>query len=165
MTPGREGEPAHLTGVAPLLGPVWMDQQGSEVLERGECLRLLAQAGRRGDIGRLGIPTESSPIVVPVNFGYWEAAVLLRVGPGTLADLAPESLVAFEVDDVDRQGGVAWSVLVRGLARALPAHELHHLWHHLPEPMAPRPGDLIVSIRGDVVTGRRFPLSAPDPHD
>jgi len=165
MTPGREGEPAHLTGVAPLLGPVWMDQRGSEVLERGECLRLLAQAGRRGDIGRLGIPTESSPIVVPVNFGYWEAAVLLRVGPGTLADLAPESLVAFEVDDVDRQGGVAWSVLVRGLARALPAHELHHLWHHLPEPMAPRPGDLIVSIRGDVVTGRRFPLSAPDPHD
>ena len=162
MSNGERPPPAPpVTGATRLLGAVWIDDRGSEVLVRGECLRLLALAARRGDIGRIGIPTETSPVVVPVNFGYWETEVLLRVGPGTLAELIPGSLVAFEVDDVDRGGGVAWSVLVRGLARALPTHDVHRLWRHLPEPLAPRPGDLVFSIRSDVVTGRRFALSHP----
>ncbi len=130
-----------------------------------DCLRLLALAARRGDVGRLGITTDSSPIVVPVNFGYWENDVLLRIGPGTLADTVPGALVALEVDDVDRREGVAWSVLVRGLARSLAPHDRHRLWEHLPEPLAPRPGDLVVSLRSDIVTGRRFMLSSTRPED
>jgi hypothetical protein len=147
---------------APTLGSMWIDGHGSEVLPRNECLRLVALAAHRGDTGRLGISMEGAPIVVPANFGYHDTKVLLRLGSGTLADLVAGSLVAFEVDHVDRQGGLAWSVLVRGLATPLSTHDLHLAWRHVPEPLAPRPGDLLMSIRSDVVTGRRFALDPVD---
>jgi nitroimidazol reductase NimA-like FMN-containing flavoprotein (pyridoxamine 5'-phosphate oxidase superfamily) len=139
-------------------GSLWIDQRGSEVLERAESIRLLALAAGRGGIGRLGFPTGRSPVIVPVNFGYDDEEVLLRVGPGTIAEVVPGLLVAFEVDEVDPEAGAAWSVLVRGLARLLGEDELHRLREKLPEPLAPEPGDVVISVRADVVTGRRFGL-------
>ena len=153
---GRVPPPPDVPGIE---GP-WIDQRGSEVLERNECQRLLAVAAGRGDVGRLALPTPTSPVVVPLNFRYHDKDVFVRVGPGTVAATAPGLLVAFEVDRVEAEQGLAWSVLVRGLARSLAPHELHRLWRELPEPLAPLPGDNLISIRGDVVTGRRFSLSA-----
>ncbi|HTT86035.1 MAG TPA: pyridoxamine 5'-phosphate oxidase family protein [Acidimicrobiales bacterium] len=140
------------------LGSTWIDQRGSEVLERNECQRLLALASRRGDVGRLGIPTDTSPIVVPVNFRSVDRDILVRVGRGTIGTTIPGQLVAFEVDRVEAVDGVAWSVLVRGLARALAPHDRHRPWKELPEPLVPLPGDTLLSIRADAVTGRRFRL-------
>jgi hypothetical protein len=140
------------------LGSLWIDQRGSEVLPRNECLRLLALADRRRAVGRLALPTPTSPIVVPLNFRYCDQDVLVRVGPGTVATTAPGRLVAFEVDRVEAAEGWAWSVLVRGLARSLAPHDLHRLWRRLPEPLAPEPGDVLIAIRSDQVTGRRFRL-------
>ena len=139
---------------------VWIDQRGSEVLERNECERLLALASLHGGLGRVAIPTHTSPIIVPLNFRYVDRHVLVRVGPGIIATACPGSLVAFEVDRVEPEAGRAWSVLVRGLASSLPEHNMHRLWHQLPEPLVPLPGDLLLSIRGDVLTGRRFRLVA-----
>lgn len=137
---------------------MWVDQRGSEVLGRSECMRLLRIASQAGDLGRLGISTKGSPIVVPVNFAYVNQEVFIRIGPGSIASSARDTLVAFEVDNVDEERGVAWSVLLRGLARHLPTHDHHQLWKELPEPMVPVPGDIVVAIRGDYVSGRRFAL-------
>lgn len=142
-------------------GTMWIDQRGSEVLDRNECLRLLAVASQERGIGRLGVSTSSSPIIVPVNFAYYDEGVLCRIGPGSLADIATGSLVAFEVDQVHRDSSVAWSVLLRGLARTLLDHELQALVHHqLPEPLVESPGNLLLFIRGDVITGRRFTIES-----
>ena len=135
---------------------MWIDQRGSEVLPRAECLRLVAVAADDHAVGRLGIPTEGAPIIVPVNFSFRDSTVLARLGPGTIAVGAAGKLVSFEVDRVEEEPPHGWSVLIRGLALALDPGELHRRWRHLPEPMVPTPGDLLLSIRGDVVTGRRF---------
>jgi hypothetical protein len=139
---------------------MWIDQRGSEILSIPECLRLLAVAAKEDNLGRLAVADGQAPLVVPLNFTFYDGGVLVRIGPGRLAELVPGSLVAFEVDRVESGRGVAWSVLVRGLASApgdtLPAGSL-------PEPWVPEPGNTVLFIRPDVVTGRRFSLVAGEP--
>jgi hypothetical protein len=54
---------------------------------------------------------------------------------------------------------VAWSVLVRGLATVLTPDSQRDIGVKvMPDPIVPEPGEMILSIRADVVTGRRFPL-------
>lgn len=136
---------------------MWIDQRGSEILPHSECLRLLAIGAQSHHFGRLGVSTSTSPIIVPVNFAYHDAGVVCRIGPGTLADKAKGSLVAFELDRVDDGGRSVWSVLLRGLARELSADEISALGpQELPVPIVHHAGELVMFIRGDVITGRRF---------
>lgn len=137
---------------------MWIDQRGSTVLSRAECFRLVALAARDHAVGRLAVSTETSPIVVPVNFGYHDGCALVRIGPGSLASLVPGRLVTVEVDGFDHQADEAWSVAVRGLAQVIDGSAMDRIAGTLPEPVVPIPGDLVLSIRGDVVTGRRFPI-------
>jgi hypothetical protein len=134
-----------------------LDQHGSEVLERNECLRLLAVVAREGGIARLGVATSGAPVIVPVNFAYDDAGVVIQIARGTVSDFAAGSLVAIEVDRVDETAGEAWSVLLRGYAR-VSQNENSARQRRIPRPLAPVPGDLVIFVRGDDVTGRRFPL-------
>jgi hypothetical protein len=141
---------------------VWIDQRGSEILPHSECLRLLAVAAQGHHIGRLGVSTPTSPIIVPVNFAYHNAGVICRIGPGTLAEKAKGSLVAFEVDRMDEGGRSIWSVLLRGLARELSNDEISGLKpQELPVPAVRHAGELVIFVRGDVITGRRFSVGDP----
>ena len=93
-----------------------LDRNGLEVLDRPECLRLLAS----GTVGRVGVWGPSGPVVLPVNYLLIDEEVV--VGTGVDSDLhralASEAL-AFEVDDVDVAYEWGWSVLVRGRGRHL----------------------------------------------
>jgi len=132
---------------------MWIDQRGSEILDRPECLRLLAAAAKEDRVGRLAVNGASSPLVVPLNFVCHDGRVFVRIGPGRLAELMPGSLVAFEVDRVEADREVAWSVLVRGLAStAVPGDG------PIPDPWVPEPGHIVLFIRPDVISGRRFRL-------
>ena len=137
---------------------MWIDQRGSEVLASPECLQLLAEAAKKGAIGRIAVSQEQAPIVHPVNFAYRDHQVLVRLGPGLTLDAAEGGLVAFEVDQVDRDTATAWSVLVRGLATPLPESEPPDEAHLDPAPFVPEPGEKLLAIRTDLVTGRRFEL-------
>ena len=93
-----------------------VDRNGLEVLDRPECLRLLAS----GTVGRLGVWGRSGPVVLPVNYLLIDEEVV--VGTGVDSELhraLTGSPVAFEVDDVDVGYEWGWSVLVRGPARHL----------------------------------------------
>jgi nitroimidazol reductase NimA-like FMN-containing flavoprotein (pyridoxamine 5'-phosphate oxidase superfamily) len=101
----------HVPAAAPAV-----DRNGLEVLDRPECLRLLASR----NIGRLGVWGPAGPIVVPVNYVLAGAEVVV----GTALDSAihptlGDQVVAFEVDDVDPAYEWGWSVLVRGRGRHL----------------------------------------------
>lgn len=144
---------------------MWIDQRGSQVLPRTECLRLLAMSAAAGRVGRLAVSTGTAPLVHPVNFGFFRGDVVVRVGDGTAWRAAPGHLVAFEVDDVSsgpavgssEQATVGWSVLVRGLATVVTmAPDVDAA--HLPHPFVPSPGDHLLAIRPDVVSGRLFPV-------
>lgn len=134
---------------------MWIDGKGATVLPTPECKRLLAVAAKADGIGRLGIATDQAPIVIPVNFSVHDAEVVIRVGAGFFSHAAAGQLVAFEVDYVDADGGTAWSVLVRGLARLIESPteaELSTAAH----PLVPEPGDMLLVVRPDILTGRRF---------
>jgi nitroimidazol reductase NimA-like FMN-containing flavoprotein (pyridoxamine 5'-phosphate oxidase superfamily) len=93
-----------------------------EELEEAECLRLIAPGG----IGRLAFSGSWDLTVLPVNYKFYDGAILFRTVQhgSTDEDLRTgiahaEYRVAFEVDDFDPVAREGWSVLVRG-----PAHHL-----------------------------------------
>jgi uncharacterized protein len=95
---------------------VGLDRNGLEVLDRPECLRLLAS----GTVGRLGVSDHDGPLVLPVNYvlAGQEVVIGTAVDAGISAAME-DGVVAFEVDDVDPAYEWGWSVLVRGRARHL----------------------------------------------
>ncbi len=141
---------------------MWIDQRGSEILPVPECLRLLAVAAKENRVGRLAVSGDQAPVVVPLNFTFFDRRLLVRIGPGGLSESVPGSLVAFEVDRVEPDRGLAWSVLVRGLASLPAPGDSFAGATALPQPWVPDPGGEILVIRPDVVTGRRFGLVARD---
>jgi hypothetical protein len=135
---------------------MWIDGKGSTVLPAPECRRLLALVASHGGVGRLGIATDQAPVVIPVNFALRHSQILVRVGPGFFSRAAAGHLVAFEVDRVDQEAGEAWSVLARGLATLIESPtdgELAAI-----HPLVPEPGDMVLVIRPDILTGRHFDL-------
>jgi hypothetical protein len=75
---------------------------------------------------------------------------------GALSALANPTNVAFEIDDVDQQAGTAWSVLVRGRAKAVKqAYDLTNLWGTDGiVPWASGTRNLFVAITPRTITGR-----------
>lgn len=145
---------------------MWIDQRGSEILARPECLRLLALEAKARGIGRLALSRPDAPIVQPVNFAYHQGELLVVLGGGFMVEAAPGQLVALEVDGVDHRSMVGWSVLVRGLARLLGGRVSDLPAGRSPVPLAPVPGERLLAVRPDVLTGRRFPLRrAPAPSE
>jgi hypothetical protein len=133
------------------------DRRGAEVLPRSVCLRLLAQE----DLGRLAVVVHGVPIVLPVNYALLGEDVVVRTGTGLkLRAAVDRALVAFEVDRVDRETGVATSVLVRGPARVV-GHPSLLGWasESGPQPLVPEPGGHLVLVESRVVTGRRFRIA------
>jgi hypothetical protein len=139
---------------------MWIDQRGSEVVALPECLRLLATAAKKGAIGRLAVSQDQAPLVAPANFTYQDRYLVIDLGPGTMFEAAANKLVAFEVDEIDHNAGVAWSVLVRGLAIVLDRESECALGVKVsPTPLVSNVGTATLAIRADVVTGRRFPTA------
>ena len=93
-----------------------LDANGLEVLTREQSLALLAGM----TVGRVGLSMNALPVVLPVNFALDGDQLLLCTAAGSKLDAAlAGAVVAFEVDEVDPENGVAWSVLVRGACRVV----------------------------------------------
>jgi nitroimidazol reductase NimA-like FMN-containing flavoprotein (pyridoxamine 5'-phosphate oxidase superfamily) len=136
---------------------MWIDNRGSTVLPAPECMRLLAVAAKDTALGRIGLATDQAPVVVPVNFTLYGNQVLLRVGTGFISHAAIGHLVAFEVDHLDHATNSAWSVLVRGLAMLIDDQDEAPI-AAAPRPLVAEPGDMVLAIRPDIVSGRRFDI-------
>jgi nitroimidazol reductase NimA-like FMN-containing flavoprotein (pyridoxamine 5'-phosphate oxidase superfamily) len=89
-------------------------------LSKAECLRLLEEV----DVGRIVFTSQALPVALPVNFVVdlaGSGGIVFRTAEGSKLSAATSgSVVAFEVDSMDRATGSGWSVLVTGLA-----HEVH----------------------------------------
>jgi uncharacterized protein len=97
------------------------DRSGLEMLDRAECLRLLATAG----IGRIGITVGALPVVLPVRFQLQGDRIVFVAAIGSALDGATrDAVVAFEADDVDPRSCRGWSVTATGLAQDASAAEL-----------------------------------------
>lgn len=147
-----------------------MDRNGLEVLDREDCLRLLGKAV----IGRVALSRGALPVIVPVNFLLDGERILVRTGAGTKLDHAlAGSVVAFEVDDIDRWRHRGWSVAVTGVATVVDDPDDLARIDCLPlAHWAPFGGEHVVAVSVELVTGRRIPepaakcaeLSGHSPH-
>lgn len=127
----------------------------SAVLSERECVRLL----KTKDIGRLAIVVDGRPEIFPINYAFDERAVVIRTSPGMKLERGPYTAAAFEVDDVDRSTGVAWSVVVHGTAHEITtAGDLlsERLRRLVVKPAAPGTRMRWMAIYAERITGRRF---------
>jgi nitroimidazol reductase NimA-like FMN-containing flavoprotein (pyridoxamine 5'-phosphate oxidase superfamily) len=131
-----------------------LDRNGLEVLDRTECLRLLATA----TLGRIGISSGALPVILPINFRLVGDRIVFRTTSGTKLDAATRgSVVAFEVDAMDPFEHTGWSVMVTGVARQITEpSELDGVRPQHVARWAPSGEDCIVSVSTDMVTGRRI---------
>jgi len=131
----------------------WLDAIGPE-----ECWRLLAP--RR--LGRIGFTAHSGhPVILPVNYVVHDGTIVIHSGRGPKLEAARRrDLVAFEVDEIDRETHTGWSVVATGRAR----------WVHDPRELdalatidltcwAAGPRDEVIVIKPLHIAGRR--LSTP----
>jgi uncharacterized protein len=90
------------------------DQTTVEILDRAECLALLATQR----LGRLAVVAgpDVGPHVVPVNYTLNRGSIVLRSAPGTKRDRLVTEPVTFEVDSFDPFLRSGWSVVVEGFA-------------------------------------------------
>jgi nitroimidazol reductase NimA-like FMN-containing flavoprotein (pyridoxamine 5'-phosphate oxidase superfamily) len=123
-------------------------------LSRAECAELLSTHG----VGRLAVPAESGPVIVPVNYSVVDGAIVFRTARGATPSQASGCMVAFEVDRVDDTFSQGWSVLTRGYARTVTDTDEEH---RLAKQAYSRPWsggrrDMWVRIEPYAVTGRRI---------
>lgn len=127
---------------------------GLWVLDPTECLQLLA----RQEIGRVVFTEAALPAVAVVTYALRGRSVVFRTSEQSrLARLVPDSVVAFEVDDVDRASRTGWSVVVTGPAtRVTDPSQLARLDALLLAPWAPGDRRTYIEISPGLVTGRRI---------
>ena len=68
-----------------------------------------------GDVGRIGLSMGAMPVIFPVHYAVEGGCIVVRAAAGSsIASAAAGSVVAFAVDDYERQDSSGWSVLAVG---------------------------------------------------
>jgi hypothetical protein len=121
-----------------------------------ECLRLMAST----TVGRVALTSKALPVILPVNYAVDGDTVVIRTRPGSLLANSRERgvVVAFEVDELDRQTCSGWSVLVTGTLREIT--DVGDLARAEQLPLVPWVGGdrrHFVRITPGLVSGRRIP--------
>ncbi len=126
-----------------------------ETIAEEECLDLLV----RHQLGRIAVLAGEQPLIFPVNYAYGDRVIAFRTGAGTKLATAPNTRVAFEIDDYDPSTGVGWSVVVQGIAYEI-THAIDRqsqLARRLSvQPLAPGERDRWIGIHPTDISGRRF---------
>lgn len=125
-----------------------------EVLSLEACWQLL----RSSSLGRLAVCFQGAPEIFPINFVAVGDRVMMRTSQGTkLVQLTINDRVALEADSVGAE--VAWSVVVKGTARALELQSDIQAAEELPlRTLSPVLKYTWVEITPTHVSGRRFRL-------
>lgn len=125
----------------------------SRELDSRECERLL----RSGVVGRVALSTPDGPHIIPVNYGVVDGTIVIRTSAySVLATHGREAMLAFEVDHIDHDRHIGWSVVARGRGHAeLDSEQLALIrssWP--PRPWAAGHRNLYLRLRWDSLSGR-----------
>lgn len=129
------------------------------ILSESECWELLGGVS----LGRLVTSVDGVPDIFPVNFAVQGRTVLFRTAEGTkLVSTAINNNVLFEADDHNVKEG--WSVIIRGIARALrTSEEIAEAERAQLLPWTATVKQHYIRILPRRVTGRRFRFGPADP--
>jgi hypothetical protein len=141
----------------------------SHELSPVECERLL----RSGVIGRVAFATPGGPLIFPVTYVVFEDTIVIRTSAySALGTYGRDAMLAFEVEHLDPDGQIGWSVVARGRAWGeTDAHEVARIRADCPQRKWPTGRrNLFLRIRWHELSGRalyeprtRAPESSP-PH-
>ncbi|MEV4002558.1 pyridoxamine 5'-phosphate oxidase family protein [Actinomadura sp. NPDC049753] len=136
-----------------------LDHSGMEILDDEECRALL----RRSTIGRIVFTLQALPTVQPVNFVFDGELIVVKTSSASrLATAASDTIVAFEIDEIDADGDRGWSVVTVGPARRVTEPgEIARLSALPLRSWAPGERDQFIVVRPRLITGRRIPESVP----
>ena len=108
-------------------------------------------------VGRVAFVDADGPVVLPVNFVLDGNTVLFCTSSAnTIGRHLDSATVAFEVDEFDGVTKSGWSVLVRGVASFVSAHELSRDEGLRPFPWADGVRTLVVRVTPVSISGRRL---------
>jgi uncharacterized protein len=131
-------------------------RSGLERLTREQCVALLETQ----EVGRLVAVDKGRPLIFPVNYALDGEAPVFRTAPGLKLWASTTAPVAFEVDDLDRNGQTGWSVIVQGVAHEVTAFDRSDVQarvYGLPvHPWAGGDKSTFVRIVPRFITGRRI---------
>ena len=129
-----------------------------EELDRDEALRLISPGG----IGRIAYTSRFGPTVLPVNYTFYEGAILFRTAEHSALDedlrtgiAGADYEVAFEIDSIDLAARRGWSVLIQGPAHHMTGPGQDMVRSAGVRPWAPGDRELFVRIAPHRITGRR----------
>ena len=125
----------------------------SRPLDPQECERLL----RAGVVGRAALSTPDGPHIIVVNYAVLDDTIVIRTSPySVLGTHGRDSMLAFEVDHVDHDRHVGWSVVARGRAWAEvdPGEVTRIRQGSQPRPWPSGNRNLYLRIRWESLTGR-----------
>jgi uncharacterized protein len=125
----------------------------SRDLDPQECERLL----RAGVVGRVALSTPDGPHIIPVNYSVFEDTIVTRTSSySVLGTYGRNAMLAFEVDHIDHERHVGWSVVARGRGWAEVEPDaitrIREAWQ--PRPWASGNRNLYLRIRWETLTGR-----------
>lgn len=123
-------------------------------LPRADCLRLLAA----GVVGRVVFNDMAVPAAHPVVYLLDGEEIVFRTwGGGKLIAATVHQVVAFQVDEIDRQARTGWSVLGVGQAyEVTDRRRLSGLATRMPSPWLPDRDRHVIAIPLQRLTGRRL---------
>ncbi len=130
------------------------DRTGLEILDPGECLKLLQSV----PVGRLVFTQGGLPAVRLVNFTVDDDTIVFAADHGEKLRAAERGdVVAFEVDDIDLDRHLGWTVTAVGHLSVVPVEEAGRLRRTTPvRPWAPLHEQTLIRLGTEDLTGRRL---------
>jgi len=143
--------------------PHRFDHSGMQILDDGESLKLLSSV----PIGRLVFTKGGLPAVRLVNFVLDGDTLIFSTADGDKYRAAERGdVVAFEVDEVDQDRHLGWTVTAVGHLSVIESEEAESLRHVLLlRPWAPNRNTYLIRLGIESLEGRRLAPWAQRPHD
>ncbi len=127
------------------------DSAGLEILDLGECLRLLQSV----PVGRLVFTQGGLPTIQLVNFSVDDDTIVFASDDGDMLRAAERGdVVAFEVDEVDLERHFGWTVTSVGHLSVVPLEEAAGVM--LLRPWPPLSEQRLIRLGIESLTGRRL---------
>lgn len=129
-----------------------------------QCEALL----RAAIAGRIAISTPSGPHIVPVNYTVVDDAIVVRTSPYSLLGThGRDTLIAFEIDEFDRDRTRGWSVQARGRVEVVTNREALDRIREVadPRPWASGVRCLYLRLRWTEMSGRQLGANWDPVHD
>jgi uncharacterized protein len=122
-------------------------------LTTDECWELAAE----GHLARIAWGSASGPVVLPVNYVVHERELWMRTSAySSMAEEVDDTVIAVEMDAIDPETHVGWSVLFRGSSDVIYHEESVPTQVRVLRAWAEGPRPLWIRLSPATVTGRRL---------